>query len=234
LTARWAAAVLVATGAAACHPQRRVYIRPDKMLEGPDLHFLSFASSAADQFFTPSGDPCRRFGGHVRENCIGWPDDSEGPACSHDSFVDGLRPAVLELRWSAPIPADGSYDLLPAGYGLGAWGKVITRGSTYGDYWAKAEVVVEASSPACSGKWSLQLALAQVTGGWDRTAPFSGWIKLPDLPLPGCKASQTLEVRVRFVGETNRGRVDVDWFGFSAGGDEDVNRIFALRPRPKA
>jgi hypothetical protein len=37
---------------------------------------------------------------------------------------------------------------------------------------------------------------------------------------------------LRLVGDVNRGKVDVDWFGFSAIQDDEVNRIFGIRPKP--
>jgi hypothetical protein len=33
---------------------------------------------------------------------------------------------------------------------------------------------------------------------------------------------------------THGGKVDVDWFGFSAVEDNEVNRIFGIRPKPEA
>jgi hypothetical protein len=80
----------------------------------------------------------------------------------------------------------------------------------------------------------LQLAKAEVTGPWSRVAEFRGWTKIPDLVIPNCKANETLEVTLRLQGEGNRGRVDVDWFGFSAVSHEDMNRVFGLRSRPSA
>src|SRR5256885_10662793 len=58
---------------------------------------------------------------------------------------------------------------------------------------SRANVVVEAVSPACRASWSMQLGLSQVTGSWERAAPFSGWIAVPDMALAGCKARETLE-----------------------------------------
>jgi hypothetical protein len=211
---------------------RRVQVRPATRDER-GVSPLPYASSAAERFVAPDGAPCGGYGGHVKDNLIGWeapnPDDS---ACSHDTLYDGLKPAVLELRWHAEVPADGSYDLVVLGYSVGAWGRVVSRGSHYGDYFARAEVVVDASSAHCTASWAKQLALAQVTGPADRQANFSGYVELPDLVVSNCRAHEPLDVRVRLVGEANRGRVDVDWFGFSAVNDAEVNHIFGLRPRP--
>jgi hypothetical protein len=135
-----------------------------------------------ERFSDGEGRPCPRFAGHVRDNLLGWeaqnPDD---PACTHDTLYEGLRAGTLEMHWSATLPADGSYDLVALGYSVGAWGRVLSRGSYYGDYWTRAQVVIE--------------------------------------------------VRLRLVGEANRGKIDVDWFGFSALSDDEVHRIFGVRPR---
>jgi hypothetical protein len=167
----------------------------------------------------------------VRDGLIGWQSNNMDPACQHDSFDDGLKPGVLELRWSVVVPENGSYEVVPAGYGLGGWGDVQSRGAAIGDYFAKARFEVEARAPSCTGSWSFDVATARVTGPWTRVAAFSGWVNPPNIVLRGCSGGETLEVGVRLVGESNRGRISVDWFGFSAMVDEDVNRIFALRPR---
>ena len=95
-------------------------------------------------------------------------------------------------------------------------------------------MVVEASSPSCAARWSSDLALAQVTGLQDRIAAFSGWLEIPEIGISGCKAHEPIEVKLRLVGDVNRGKVDVDWFGFSALEDDEVNRIFGIRPKPDA
>ena len=213
-----------------CATPPRVNIRPDKFLEGPDITFLRYGSSQVDRFTDPHGRRCRRFAGTVKNNIIGWESsDDNYSACTHDTLDEGIAPATLELRFTAVIPADGDYDLLSNGYGLGAWGSVVSRGSHFGEYVAKAHVEIDAGAPGCKGNWSLELAKAKVSGSWHVVSPFSGWITLPEIRLARCKAQQSLEVKVRLVGEVNRGKVDVDWFGFSAVSDDDLNRIFALR-----
>ncbi len=226
------ALVLLATFTA-CVKARRVRIRPDPSLDESGASFLRYDSSSVEGFIDPAGKPCPRFSGAIRDNLIGWQSEGDDPACNIDSQETGLRPAVLELRWHAVIPNDGSYELVPAGYGLGAWGSAWCRGSYYGDYFAKATVFIHAWAPSCSGSWAIELAKAVVTGPWNRRARFSGWITIPAIVLRGCRGRETVETRVRLVGETNRGAVDVDWFGFSAAADEDVNRIFALRELPE-
>ncbi len=212
---------------------RRVRVRPPVARDETGVSPLPYDASLAERFVAPDGAPCLGYGGHVKDNLIGWeapnPDDS---ACSHDTLYDGLKPAVLELRWRTEVPADGNYDLVALGYSVGAWGRVVSRGSHYGDYFAKAEVVIDARSAHCTATWAKQLALAEVTGPADRQANFAGYLELPDLQVSNCHAHEPLEVRLRLVGEANRGRVDVDWFGFSAVSDGEVNHIFGLRPRP--
>lgn len=207
-----------------------VQVRPAERDER-GVSFLPYASSAVERFAAPDGNPCAVYPGHVKENLIGWAAPTAADAaCSHDTFYDGLQPAVLELRWRSLVPADGTFDLVTLGYAVGAWGRVVTRSSHYGDYFARAEVVIDAQSAHCSTSWSKALAVAKATGPIERVAVFSGWIEIPDLVVADCRKDDPLDVRVRFVGESNRGRVDVDWFGFSAVNDDDANRIFGLRP----
>ena len=168
-------------------------------------------------------------------SCFGW--EARGNddfACTMDTFDQGPRPAALELLFRSLIAADGNFDLIAPNYSLGAWGRVAARGSFYGDYFAGAQLIIEARSPHCKISWSKDLARAGVTGPWSRTVGFSGWVEIPSLALTGCKAHEPIEVRVRLVGSTNRGSVDVDWFGFDASSEEELNGMFfALRPRDK-
>jgi hypothetical protein len=221
------AAVLVA-----CAPRpSRVRVRPSSRDER-NVAFLPFASSQVERFSDAQGQPCPRFAGHVHNNLLGWesstPDDA---ACTHDTHYEGLPPGVLEMHWRSQIAEDGSYDLVTLGYSVGAWGRVVGRGAHYGDSWSRAKLVVEARSTHCEADWSLELALTKVSGPQTRQADFSGWVEIPELLLKSCKAREVVDVRLRLVGESNRGRIDVDWFGFSALADEEVNRIFGLRPR---
>jgi len=218
----------------ACATPRRVPIRPAAR-DDRGVSFLPFASSRVERFSGQEGRPCPELAGRVRNNLLGWesgnPDD---PACTHDTLHEGTRAGLLEMRWRSELPQDGSYDLVTLGYSVGAWGRVTSRGSYYGDYYARASVVVEASSPSCAARWSSDLALAQVTGLQDRIAAFSGWLEIPEIGISGCKAHEPIEVKLRLVGDVNRGKVDVDWFGFSALEDDEVNRIFGIRPKPDA
>jgi hypothetical protein len=213
---------------------RRVPVRPAAR-DDKGVSFLPFASSRVERFSDQEGRPCPAFGGRVRNNVLGWESGNEDdPACTHDSLSEGTRAGLLEMHWRSELPEDGSYDLITLGYSVGAWGRVLTRGSYYGDYYARASVVIEASSPHCVATWSSDLAIAKVSGREDRGAAFSGWLEIPDIAIAGCKAHEPIEVRLRLVGDVNRGKVDVDWFGFSAVEDNEVNRIFGIRPKPEA
>lgn len=193
------------------------------------MTLLRFASSEAARFRTPGGGACSPFD-RVREYLAGWQSSNDDPACVHDSLEDGQLPGTLDLRFRVDIPRDGDYQLVPAGFALGALGVVVSRGAFYGEAVASATVEVEARAPSCAGSWSMELAAARVTGPWSRAAPFSGWLHVGEIPIKSCRAGETLEVHVRLVGATNRGSVLVDWFGFSAASDEDLNAMFGLRP----
>ncbi len=149
-------------------------------------------------------------------------DDSEGWAVRN-------RPVWL---WSGSMGPQ--YEIAPSGFGLGAWGRIVSRGSSIGDYVSTATVVIDGRAKSCAASWSIELAKSMVTGPWARVAAFSGWIEMPNLSLGKCTGGDTLEVSVRLVGESNRGSIDVDWFGISARRDDDVNRVFALRPKSDA
>ena len=232
MSPRWTSAVLLVLLCCA-HP-RKIYVHPvgDRDLSG--VSFLSFALSEVQGFFDPDGRPCKPFPGRVRESFAGWWASGDDPACIHDTFDSGIQPAALELRWRGTIPADGSYNVLSAGYAVGTWGTVVTRGSYYGDFWAQAQVVVEVESAHCRGKWSLELAKAKITGLDKRIANFSGWAEIPDIRVADCRGGDTLDVRVQLVGQSNRGQVAVDGFGFWVTTDEELNRMFGIRSAPQA
>lgn len=227
-------AVLLLLSLIACTRQKRINIRPERSFENRGVAFFPFVASEVERFVGRDGRPCVRVGARPRDNLVGWQSPDDSPACVYDTIDEGARFGALEFQWRLEIPQDGNYDLVTLGYAVGTWGRVVSRGSYYGNYFSRAELSVLARAPHCGASWSLELAKAIVTGPWDRIAAFHGWVSIPDLVLASCKAQETIEVRLRLQAESNRGRVDVDWFGFSAINDDDVSRIFGLRLRPKA
>lgn len=218
----------------ACAKQKRIHLRPERSFDDRGVVFIPFARSEVERFFGPDERPCAQVGPRPRDNLVGWQSPNDSAACAYDTFVDGGQSARLEFRWQSEIPQDGDYDLVTLGYPVGAWGRVVSRGSYYGNYFSRAALSLEARAPQCAASWSLELAKAIVAGPWDRSASFQGWVQIPDVALRGCRAHETIDVRLRLQGESNRGGVDVDWFGFSAVKDDDVSRIFGLRLRPNA
>jgi hypothetical protein len=200
----------------------------DRDLSG--VSFLSYAQSDVRGFFDPAGRPCQPFTGRIRESFAGWSSDGEDPACVHDTLGAGTDAGSLDLRWRGTVPADGSYNVLSAGHAVGTWGTAVARGSYYGDYYAWARVDVNVESAHCRGQWSLELARAKITGRDSRVASFSGWAEIPDIRVDGCRAGDGIEVRVQLIGQANRGQVAVDAFGFWVTTDEELNRVFGIRP----
>jgi len=215
-----------------CAKPRRIYVSPkdDRDLKG--VSFLSYSSSRVQGFLDAKGRRCPPFGGRVRDAFAGWWTDDDDPICSHETLEGGTQPAKLELRWSGTVPADGSYDVLSAGYALATFGQVIVRGSYFGDFWSRAQVVIDAESPHCRGNWSTELALAKMTGPYKRSAAFSGWVEIPDIRVVGCKEGDRLDVRVQLIAQSNRGAIDVETFGFWAQTNDELDRIFGIKPAP--
>lgn len=211
-----------------------MHLRPDGPRDERGISFLRFADSGVERFTDANGRLCPRLGGRVADSFLGWRSADNDPICIHDTADDGVKPGVLELRWRSEVPADGSYELVSLGYSVGTYGSVLSRGSWMGDFLAKAELRIEAEAAHCTASRSFPLATASVNGPLYRGADYSGWTELPTLLLAGCKAHEPIDVRVRLVGESNRGRIDVDWFGIAAANDDEVNRIFGLRPRAAA
>lgn len=214
----------------ACAGPRRIRIRPAVQRDLRGVVFLPFASSRTDSFFDAEGRPCAPFKGEVRDFFAGWQSGDQDPICDHDTLDHGTRPALLELRWRGKVPADGAFDLISGGYSVGAWGRVVARGSHYGDYLARARLELEVQSAHCRAEWSVVAARAAVTGSFSRAAEFTGWFEIPDTRVAACVAGDELEVRLRLLGEANRGRVEVDAFGFSTLSAEELNRMFGLKP----
>ena len=169
-----------------------------------------------------------------RRGLVGWTPHGEEISCERDTLDHGIGPSVLELRFRAAVASDGRYELLSRGLTVDAWGRAVARGGPYGEYAARAWLELVARAPSCSATHTLELGRAQVTGPWDRVAAFSGWITLPDLVLEGCRANEVLEVRLRLLGQVNRGRVEVESFGVVASREEELQDAFALRRLPEA
>jgi hypothetical protein len=217
-----------------CARPRRIYVRPyeENARDLSGVSFLSYASSRVDGFYDRKGRSCAPFAGHVREYFAGWWADDDDPICFHGTLESGLQPAMLEMSWRGVVPADGNYDVLSAGYAIGSWGQVMARGSYFGDFWAWARVDVAVESPNCRGSRSFNLARAAISLLAERTADFSGWVQVPDIWVAGCKGGDPLEVRVQLVGQSNRGHIAVDGFGFWAAKDEELNQMFGIRSAP--
>ncbi|MCA1828437.1 MAG: hypothetical protein ABR567_12105 [Myxococcales bacterium] len=223
---RWLLVLAVGLG---CAP-KKIRIRPPTWRDLSDVTFLPYSGSSVESFFDKDGKLCPRYDRKVKQGFAGWQNEGSDAACDHDTFEDGLHPAHLELSWSGAIPNDGTYDLLAGGYAVGTWGRVQARGSYYGDFFAWARLDVEAKSAHCHAEWSAILGKAGVTGNWARMRDFTGWNEIPDLKLVGCKAGDPLTVRLTINADVNRGRVEVDAFGFSVINAEEIDRIFGIRP----
>ena len=224
---RLAIALILVLG---CNRPRQIRIRPVTQRDLDGVVFLGFTDSVVDGFYDMKGRPCPRFTGEIKEYFSGWQSGhEEEPICDHDTFDDTTRPATLALRWKGTIPGDGAWDVISGGYAVGAWGRVTARGSYHGDYFALARVELEAKSPHCHGEWSRQLALAKITGIYTRVADFSGWAEIPDLRMDGCAANDPVEVTLRLYAESNRGRIEVDTFGFSTAERSELERMFGVR-----
>lgn len=205
--------------------------RPERSLDAPDILRLRYVSSGASGFVTGEGGACTAIPAEVKDGLFGWQPPGSGAACLHDTLDHGLDPASLTVRWVAVIPKDGDYEVVQGIFGLGAWGKVAVRSSFWGDYFASASVAIEARTPSCHGSWTQLLAAAEATGGWVRTQAFEGGIEVGEVVLSGCRAGEQVQLELRLVGESNRGSVSVDWFGFSAYTANDADSLFGLRAR---
>ena len=220
-----------------CASPRTMRVRPVAARDLREVVFLSFAASQVDGFFDAQGHPCPPFNGRILDFFAGWQSHDAEPICDHDTFDDGPHPASLELRFRGSVPADGALDLVSGGYAVGAFGRAVARGSHIGDYFAWARVTLEVESEHCRGSWSSPIAKATVTGIFSRQTEFSGWSEVPDVHLSGCKAGDPLEVKLRLASDSNRGRIEVEAFGFSASAADELNRIFGLRraaPTPRS
>jgi len=214
----------------ACAPQRTIRFADRPPLLSGDAP-LVYGGSGVTAFADRRGRPCPPSSGHAAHGVVGWQSPDDDPLCVLDTVAGGPATPALELRWQVTVPESGDLDLLARRQAAGAWGAVEARGSYFGQYYAVAELVLEASAPSCRGVVTVPLARAEVTGPWNRPAVFAGWIELPDLALRGCVAGEVLELRLRLAGRVNRGRIEVDGFGAAAGSDVEAAKAFVLRRR---
>jgi hypothetical protein len=163
---------------------------------------------------------------------LGWQSLDGEPLCLHDSYDHGQEAAALELHFRGAVSGEGTFQLLSRGLTVNVVGRVRARGTPKVDVEASARLELTARAPSCAATHLEPLARAVVDGPWVRTAHFDGWFVLPDLVLQGCRPGEVLEVRLRLVGETTRGGVELDAFGLVAGRGDDLHDAFALRRRP--
>jgi hypothetical protein len=220
-------------GSIACSGGDVKWIKPMQDDVRPSAHYLTFTGASAFGFTAPDGKSCQLHALRPQgQGMIGWDAaDKEDAACTHDTLYEGVAIASLELHWRGRIPRDGSYELNTFGYTLHTTGEVIVRGSWNLDTWAITNLVIEMKSDHCSLEWSTTVASAVARGPWLRKQPFYGYQEIPPLQMDDCKGGDTLEVTARLEANANRGRIDVDSFGFIAGSESDARQLVALVPK---
>jgi hypothetical protein len=209
------------------------WVQPLQDEKRPLVHYLTFTGMNATGFTAPDGSSCQAHAlnpqGH---GMLGWEaKDNSDPACSHDTNYEGVSVAALEMHWRGKIPRDGSYELNTFGYTVHTTGEVVVRGSWNLDTWAVTNLTIEMKSDHCSMEWSKPVASATARGPWMRKTPFYGYQEIPPLQMDDCKAGDILEVTARLAADVNRGRVDVDSFGFLTGSASDAKELVALVPK---
>jgi hypothetical protein len=216
--------------ALACVQQNK-WVKPVPEKDRPPALYLAFAGAKSTGFTAPDGRPCKSFASQPAGNGIlGWDSqDKSETACSHDTLHEGVGKAVLELRWAGQLPKDGNYEVNTFGYTMRTLGEVACRGGVNAaDTFAVATLVVEVRSAHCALTWSTPVASAFAYGPWTRTMPFYGYQEIPPLQVDDCKGGDTLDVRARLEAAANRGRVDVDAFGFTTGSYSDALKLVGL------
>jgi len=220
--------IALACGAACSHAQD-TWIHAEQGADRPDVPYLAFAGSRVTAFTGADGKSCPVVSEHrVTRGLIGWISYDNDPACSHDTQYEGNGTAVLELRWTGSVPTTGNYELDTFGYTVKTSGEVVVRGAWASESFAIARLVVEIRSPHCSLAWSTPLAAESSYGPESRVAPFYAYQEIPPLFLTDCREGDTLDVRTQLVANTNRGRIDVEAFGFKAYSDWDAQHLFGL------
>jgi len=198
----------------------------------PSAARLRFEGLASRHFASLAGAPCSGVRASPAASHLGWMSETEDPACRYDTVDARVEPGWIELVFSATVPADGDYRLVQGRTRLTAAGRVEARSSAFCEYHASARTELAATSPSCQARWTGLLGRAQVSGGSERGQSFAGSVVLGELPLRGCRAGERVELRVRLLAESNRGSVDVDWFGFTLSEAGEADAIFGLRPLP--
>lgn len=209
-------------------------VRPpaaDRSLD-PATARLRFERLGSRHFASRSGTPCSAIQAPPAAGHLGWMSENDDPACLYDTVDARVEPGWLELVFAGTVPADGDHRLVQSRIRLTAAGRVQARSSAFCEYHASARAELLATSPSCQGRWSGLLGRAQVSGGSERGQSFAGSVVLGEVALRGCRAGERVELRVRLLAESNRGSVDVDWFGFTLAEAAEADAIFGLRPLP--
>jgi hypothetical protein len=225
---RPAAWILLAPVLACAHSQEN-WVTPVSGADRPGVPYLRFAGSKVSGFTDTDGKSCQPIpASKVHRGVLGWTSTGDDAACTHDTQYEGLAPAILELRWAGEVPADGNYEIDTFKYTVKTRGEVVARGAWVGDAFAVAGLVIEVRSPHCALSWSTPIVTEASYGPWVRGREFHGYREIPALFLSGCRAGDALDVRMRLWANTNRGRIDVEAFGFEPWSDEDATRLFGL------
>jgi len=172
-----------------------VRIRPVTQRDLSGVVFLPFDSSKVDGFFEMHGRPCPRLRGRNPRTFSpdGSPATKRNRSADHDTFEDTLRRPPSSCAGAGTIPAEGAWTVVSGGYAVGAWGRVLARGSYHGDYFALARIELEAKSPHCHAN-GRALALAKITGIYTRGRTFGG--RDSGRAAGGCGAGDAIEVRL--------------------------------------
>jgi len=225
---RFAAGIFLALAFACAHSEEN-WVTPLSGSARPSVPYLRFAGAKVSGFTDTDGKSCQSFpASQLQRGVVGWTTTGDDAACTHDTQYEGLAPAILELRFTGEVPADGNFELDTFKYTVKTRGEVVARGGWVGDAFAVAGLIVEVRSAHCGLAWSMPIATEASYGPQLRAREFHGYKEIPPLFLSGCKAGDALDVRMRLWASSNRGRVDVEAFGFEPWSDFDATRLFGL------
>ncbi|HEY2029992.1 MAG TPA: hypothetical protein VGH20_12380 [Myxococcales bacterium] len=199
---------------------------PFNVHEQQEAFYLPFDRPSVTGFYGMDGKPCV-----AAKSGVLWEAEQTDATCSHDTLYDGIHDAELMLRWKGVIPKDGDFEIETFDNGLRVWVDVASRGGWNSDSSADVTVVLEARSEHCSLTWMDSVAHVASFGPEVRDRHYGGFREVPTLRLVSCKAGDPLEVRVGLVAKANRGRIEVDSFGFRAGNAYDASRVVGLVAR---